>query len=254
MKDPALEVLFTPADFIALDSRDLSDTVCVVFDVLRATSSMITALANGASGLIPVAEISEAVALREKNPDILLAGERGGLRILGDLTGNLPFDMGNSPREFTRDKVEGRTIAITTTNGTRALRSCARAWTILVSSFLNLRATADLLLGEPPARLTLICSGTYEHAAYEDVLAAGALCDLISPAYNSATISDGAEVARRLYLLDKDDLTAAMAWSWNARRLLANADLADDVPFCLTEDRFSLVAEMGLDAVVREKP
>src|SRR5262245_5284580 len=113
---PSLEVLFTPADFAALEARDLSETVCVVFDVLRATSTIVTALANGASAIFPVAEISEALAVRRKEMDVLLAGERNGLRILNHLTGSIAFDLGNSPREFTRAKVAGRPIAMTTTN------------------------------------------------------------------------------------------------------------------------------------------
>src|SRR4051812_18619251 len=120
MSENALEVSFTPADFTALEGRDLSEVVCVVFDILRATSSMITALANGAKVIFPVAEISEALSLRRENPDLLLAGERDGVRILSDLTGTTPFDLGNSPREFTTQAVGGRAIAMTTTNGTRA--------------------------------------------------------------------------------------------------------------------------------------
>src|SRR5262245_32683092 len=108
-----LEVLFTPTEFIALKQRDLSDTVCVVFDVLRATSSMITALANGAAAIIPVTDISEALAWRQRDPAVLLAGERDGLRIRAALTGSADFDLGNSPREFARDKVAGKTVVMT---------------------------------------------------------------------------------------------------------------------------------------------
>src|SRR4051794_5856645 len=97
-----LDVLFTPADFDALARRDLSSTVCIVFDVLRATSSMITVLANGATEIVPVAEIHEALALRKTDPNILLAGERDGVLITSALTGELSFDFGNSPREFTK--------------------------------------------------------------------------------------------------------------------------------------------------------
>src|SRR5689334_12937954 len=119
----SLEVLFAPAEFVALRERDLRDTVCVVFDVLRATSSMVTALANGAEAIIPVSEIAEALAIQERNPRVLLAGERDGVRIQSALTGGIAFDLGNSPREFTRENVSGKTIVITTTNGTRALRA-----------------------------------------------------------------------------------------------------------------------------------
>ena len=97
----ALEVLFTPPEFGALKNRDLRQTTCVVFDILRATSTMVAALANGAESILPVAEISEALALRRQRPDMLLAGERDGLRLRAPQTGGVEFDLGNSPGEFT---------------------------------------------------------------------------------------------------------------------------------------------------------
>src|SRR5258705_11320215 len=127
-----LEAEFSPAEFAVLRERDLSRTVCVVFDVLRATTSMVSALANGAEAIIPVSEISEALAIRQQRPQVLLAGEREGLRIRGNLTGGVEFDLGNSPREFTAEKVQGRTIVMTTTNGTRALRASSGARPLLV--------------------------------------------------------------------------------------------------------------------------
>src|SRR5690349_12641753 len=98
-----IEVLFSPAEFEALHKCDLSKTTCVVFDVLRATSSIITALANGARNVTPVATIEEAVREKERYSATLLAGERDGFRITKKLTGGVDFDLGNSPREFTRD-------------------------------------------------------------------------------------------------------------------------------------------------------
>ena len=114
-----VEVLFTPAEFRVLPDCDLSGTTCVVFDVLRATSTIVTALAAGAAGVLPVEEISEALAWRRR-PDVLLAGERGGQRISAALTGGVEFDLGNSPREFTPERVAGKLIVSTTTNVTRA--------------------------------------------------------------------------------------------------------------------------------------
>src|ERR1700710_1441088 len=131
-----LEVLFTPAEYEALSGRDLSRTICVVFDVFRATTTIVTALANGAAAVIPVAEIQDALLLRRKFPEILLAGEREGHRIHGGLTGGIDFDLGNSPREFTRERVQGKSIALSTTNGSRALRACAGAKAVLAGSFL----------------------------------------------------------------------------------------------------------------------
>ncbi len=246
-----LEVLFAPAEFDALAQRDLSGTVCVVFDVLRATSSMVTALHNGASAIIPVSEIPHALKLRERDPNILLAGERDGVLIGSDQTGTIPFDLGNSPREFTREKVGGKILAITTTNGTRALRACATAKRIFASSFLNLQATAECLAGSPD--ILLVCSGTFEQMAYEDVLAAGALCDLLSATHGSGAVADSALIARTLYLNAKSDLPAALSQSRNGQRLLTKPDLKDDVAFCARRDVFPLVAEMGPDGSLKRR-
>ena len=160
-----LEVLFTPTEFDRLGQRDLRQTQCVVIDVLRATSSMVTALARGAAMIIPVAEIAEALAWRQRDRRILLAGERYGVRIETEMTGEAPFDFGNSPREFSAERVGGKTIAMTTTNGTRALRACAEAHSVLVASFLNLKATVKYLQAATIPNLLLVCGGTFEEAA-----------------------------------------------------------------------------------------
>ena len=246
-----LEVLFTPAEFAALSRRDLGQTVCVVFDILRATSTMMTALANGAREIIPVGEIDEALAIRQSRPEVLLAGERNGLRIRAQQTGGPDFDLGNSPREFTREAVNGRTIVTTTTNGTRALRACASAQAVLIGSFLGMRALANWIALERPGSLLLVCSGTLDQAAYEDALAAGALCEAIWPIYSAGNLSDSAQIAAQIYRLSRNDLLAAVRHGRNARRLLANPDLHDDVPACLAKDTISFLAELCKDGVVR---
>src|SRR4051812_1670351 len=93
-----LEVLFTPAEFAVLPQRNLAGAVCVVFDVLRATTSMVAALGNGADAILPVSDIPEALEVARQHPGVLLAGEREGLRIRAALTGSVDFDLGNSPR------------------------------------------------------------------------------------------------------------------------------------------------------------
>ncbi|HEY3853956.1 MAG TPA: 2-phosphosulfolactate phosphatase [Verrucomicrobiae bacterium] len=246
-----LEVLFAPAEFAALRGRDLSDIVCVVFDVLRATSSMLTALANGASRITPVCEISEALEYHKTHPNALLAGEREGLRILRSQTGSVDFDLGNSPREFTADRVSGCEIVITTTNGTRALKACIGARRILASGFLNLCATAEAIRVENAPRLLIICAGTFEETAYEDTLAAGALCDLVWTQFADRRIADSAQIARQIYRVAGDDFSRAMQYSRNARRLLANPALRDDVAFCLQRDSLNFTAQMHDGAVVK---
>jgi 2-phosphosulfolactate phosphatase len=245
-----LEVLFTPADFSALPGRDLSATHAIVFDVLRATSTMMTALANGALRIFPAKEIPEALRLRAEHPGALLAGERDGVRILSAQTGGVDFDLGNSPREFTRERVAGREIIMTTTNGTRALQACLGAQRIFPGAWLNLGALAKRLRSEQAARLLVVCAGTYEEAAYEDTLAAGALCDLVWAQFEPGQISDSAHIARQIYLNAKSDFAGALRQhSRNARRLLASAELRDDVPFCLRRDALDLTAELREGAV-----
>ncbi|HHY87289.1 MAG TPA: 2-phosphosulfolactate phosphatase [Verrucomicrobia bacterium] len=245
-----IEVLFTPADFGALKARALEGTCAVVFDVFRATTSMVTALANGATAVVPVVDIPDALVLHRSNPAVLLAGERQGVRIRASVSGGTDFHLGNSPREFTRDRVEGRTIVMTTTNGTRALRACAHADAVWVASFLNLRAVADAILRRRPGKLLVVCSGTFEEAALEDVLGAGALCSLLAGHANGG-LSDSALIALDAYAAAEGDLLRAASRSRNGRRLLANPDLREDVAFCLQRDVFDFAAALDAEGVVR---
>jgi 2-phosphosulfolactate phosphatase len=265
-----IDAILTPAELPALAKRDLHETLCVVFDVLRATSTFVTALHNGAKAVIPVGEISEALAIRKKHSDVLLGGERDGVKIRAEQTGGIDFDLGNSPREFTPEKVRGRMIVSTTTNGTRALRACVGAKTVLAGSFLNLTATAEFIKKLQPAEVLLVCAGTREQRADEDVLAAGALCELLarwgettgepqvfgsrgrSPHQKTiCEFSESAEIARQFYAQAKSDLAAAVRNSTNGRRLLAIPELHDDVAFCLQRDVFPLIARMETDGAIR---
>ena len=258
-----IEVLFTPAEFSALQQRDLRQTVCVIFDVLRATSTFVTALHNGAKAIIPVAEISGALTIKKRQPDVLLGGERNGVRISAD---GIDFDLGNSPREYTPEKVRGKTIVSTTTNGTRALRACAGAKIILAAAFLNLGATAEFLQQNHFKNVLLVCAGTGENKADEDIFAAGSLCELLVGSSRCdnfggtpqgaaqravPTFSDSAQIARRAWLEAKSDLAWAIGSSENAQRLLAIPELRDDVAFCSQHDIFPLVAKMEADGVIR---
>ena len=245
-----IETLLSPAELPALAHRDLRGTACVVFDILRATTTFVTALHNGAAAVIPVSEIAEAVALRQTQPAVRLAGERDGVKIGAAQSGGVVFDFGNSPREFTPEKVRGQTIVSTTTNGTRALRACLGAKIIFASSFLNLAVTAAFLNQSGAEEILLVCAGTGTGVALEDVLAAGAIIELLT-ARGDPHLSDSAEIARRTFLHAQADLPAALAGSQNARRLLAIPELRDDVTFCSQRDIFNLVAEMKPDGILR---
>ncbi|HTH48865.1 MAG TPA: 2-phosphosulfolactate phosphatase [Candidatus Limnocylindria bacterium] len=246
----SLDALFTPAEFAALAGRDLSATTCVVFDVLRATSTMLQALSVGATAIYPVSDIPEALARRTRSPGILLAGERHGLRIRAAQTGGTDFDFGNSPREFTPDRIAGREIAMTTTNGTLALRACAHARHVLVASFGNLAATTHWLTQHASDHVLLVCAGTGEQASYEDTLGAGALADRIWPPACDAAIGDAAQIARNIFRAAQGDLLTAVQHAANGRRLLAIPELAADVALCLVTDRFDFVARLGKGGAV----
>jgi 2-phosphosulfolactate phosphatase len=244
-----IEALLSPAEYQARrGGGDFAGSVCVVFDVLRATSVVVTALANGAEGIAPVEEIAAALAWKQREPAVLLAGERDGLRIRAAQTGGVDFDLGNSPREYTPARVAGKRIVSTTTNGTRALRACDEAPTVAVAALLNLDATARWLRRTSPERVILVCAGTAEFAALEDVLAAGALCDHLT----DWPRTDAAELAWRGFQDAKRDLPGVISRSRNGRRLLGHPDLRDDVAFCLQRDTHALVGVLGRDGVIRK--
>jgi 2-phosphosulfolactate phosphatase len=276
-----IETILTPAELPALAQRDLRATACVVFDVLRATSTFVTALHHGAQAIIPVSEIAEALAFKkseargQRSEVIFLGGERNGVRISAN---GIDFDLGNSPREYTPERVLGKIIVSTTTNGTRALRACARAKIVLAASFLNLTATAEFLRGEN--EILLVCAGTGDAIADEDVLAAGALAELLisdtqeqvgravlcppssanrdvlvhpNGAQRTArpTLTPTSETALKNWQAAKLDLLAAMSRAKNGMRLLAIPELREDVAFCARRDVFPLVAKMSPDGALR---
>lgn len=181
----------------------------MVIDVLRASTTIVTALAHGAAGVLPVADVDEARRLAAGiGESAVLGGERGGLRIPG-------FDLGNSPREYTRDAVAGRTVVITTTNGTAALQACRDAAEIVVGALVNRMAVADAVRRLAAAagvdRVHLVCAGTDGEITAEDVLAAGAILD-------AAAAADPA---------GRDELdAAARAALGQYRRVAASADVA----------------------------
>jgi 2-phosphosulfolactate phosphatase len=258
----SLEVILSPAELPALAKRDLSNAVCIVFDVLRATSTFVTALHHGAKAIVPVSEIIEALALRQKQPEVLLGGERDGGKSRAGQAGGIDFDLGNSPREYTPEKVRGKTIVSTTTNGTRALRACAGAQTVLAAAFLNLTATAKFVQPLCPSEVLLVCAGTRENIAHEDVLAAGALAEMWlnslappkrgeRPGEGFSTVNYSVATALNAWRQAKSNLFAAVSGAENARRLLAIPELRDDVAFCLQPDKYPLVAQMEAGAVIR---
>ncbi|MGE3778537.1 MAG: 2-phosphosulfolactate phosphatase, partial [Pirellulaceae bacterium] len=165
----------------------LADQTVVVVDVLRATTTMLCALQAGAVAIRPCLEVEEARALSASLAEAtVLGGERGGQRIRG-------FALGNSPLEYTPETVGGRTVVMTTTNGTRALQTCRQAQRVVIGAFVNLSQIAEAIRAAP--RITVLCAGTDQQVTREDVLFAGAVVSRLQQSNASWELNDEAELA-----------------------------------------------------------
>jgi 2-phosphosulfolactate phosphatase len=215
----------------------------VVVDVLRATSTMVEALSNGARAVFPVATADDAarIAASIGRDSVLLCGERKGLPIEG-------FDMGNSPVEFTADRVDALSLVMTTSNGTRALLAVAERSAgsdddgagILAGSFLNLSATARALVdGVGPDAAAIVCAGREGRFGLDDALCAGALIRAVEKTGAEPVLNDAGEAARSLVGRVQDFGTALEETA--AGRQLQGIDLADDITFCSQMDRTEVV-------------
>ncbi|HTD38027.1 MAG TPA: 2-phosphosulfolactate phosphatase [Candidatus Limnocylindrales bacterium] len=207
-----------------------------VVDVLRATSTIAVALANGAAGVIPVAEPGEAIALGNRlgRDRVLLCGERDSVRIEG-------FDLDNSPASFTSDAVAGKTLLITTTNGTRALRAVATAASVRTAALVNRGAVVDALTREQNnCDIVVVCAGERNGFALEDAIGAGALVDALLQRIPDAELCDGARAAALLYRTVVARLADAIASADHAQSL-AEKGFADDVAYCAGLDVLDVV-------------
>lgn len=235
-----IDVVLSPPEIDLLPGRGLSDTVAVVFDVLRATSTIVTALAHGATGIWPVRSIDEAWTIKVRRPGALLGGERSGERIEG-------FDLGNSPLEY-GENVRGQEIISTTTNGTIALRAVEHAAAVLAGSLMNIGATAAHLASKPEQPIVIVCAGTFREAALEDILAAGMLVSLLP----DRSLSDSAQVALALYRQEEANLPAALRLAKNGRALLAKGR-EKEVDWCAQASVFPLIAQMDRDGFISRR-
>jgi len=230
MKD--LEIFYLPAQWRALNAKLLHASACAVIDVIRATSTIVTALARGANGVQPVANVAEAQLLKEQNRDVLLAGERGGKPLPG-------FDLGNSPHEFTTERVKERRIILTTTNGTQALAACHGARAIVTASLLNLDAVAVRLRELGPPWL-IVCAGYEGQFGLDDAIVAGALAEALDQDHSLVS----------LYHSVRNDLTETLHGS-NAGQELLKIGMKNDVPFCAQFNLFPFVPTLGTDGILQ---
>lgn len=227
-----LDVAFTPSEL----GGNAGDRTVVVIDVLRATSTILEALVNGAQAVVPVDSVDIAVTKAQEigRDQAILCGERDTQPIAG-------FHMGNSPLEFTADRVAGKTLVMTTTNGTRALVMGGSGGRCVVGSFLNATAVADAVAEDE--HVLLLCAGREGRFALEDALCAGAIARRIRAKQGARALrpNDAARTAMLLARRYEGDLLKALRRTAAGRRLTelgriadiehcARADLHDRVP------------------------
>jgi len=220
MSERQINVCLSPA---LLPFFDLSNTIAVVIDIFRATSSICHGLANGATAIIPVAEVEECLAYRDQG--FLLAAERDGRVVEG-------FDFGNSPFSYAAEHVKGKTVVLTTTNGTRAIQLCRQAKHIVVGAFGNIDTLSDWL-GNRDEHVLLVCSGWKNHANLEDTVFAGAMVARLRNA--STVLDDAARLALGLYETNAEDLPGFLRDASHAERM-QRLDISRDIEFCLQEN------------------
>jgi 2-phosphosulfolactate phosphatase len=222
MQKKRLETCFSPALYEA-DQHE--NSIVVILDVLRASSAICTAFANGAASILPVAEVEEARAL--KSEGYLVAAERDGFVL--DFA-----DFGNSPFNFTREKVEGRTIVYSTTNGTGIINKASAAHTIAVGSFLNMGAICEWIAGQKRDVL-LFCAGWKNRFNIEDAVCAGAIATRLMATGHFTTICDSTLAAMDLWSMASGDLEGYIEKAAQRTRL-RDKKLDDCIQFCLTID------------------
>ena len=215
-----IEVCYTPQAY-NLFHKD--EAVVVVIDVFRATSAIVTAFYNGVSKMIPVATVQEAKEYQANG--FMAAAERDGEMMDG-------FELGNSPFGYMNSKVKGKTIAISTTNGTQAIEASRKASKIIIGSFLNLDVVCDYLVAQKKD-VILVCAGWKNKFNLEDTLFAGAVVDKLTSESDFQIDCDSAIASKHLYNVAKNDMYDFLSNSSHRNRL-AKLDLERDIKYCLT--------------------
>lgn len=244
---PTLNVYALPR---FVEPQEMAGGTVVVIDVLRSTTTIVHALEAGAAEVIPCVEVSEARAVAEHYPaeDVMLGGERHGVRIDG-------FDLGNSPEEYAPETVGGKTVVLTTTNGTCAMIHARQADEILIAAFVNASAVVGRLLDRE--RVHILCAGTDGQISEDDVLLAGLLVERLQKRSGLVYQHNGqALTARETWLrafalpqalgaepLAPEQLADELRKSLGARNLIP-LGLDEDIFAAAQMDRFDLVPRL----------
>ncbi|MFT7343525.1 MAG: 2-phosphosulfolactate phosphatase [Lentimonas sp.] len=222
-----VEVCFTPGEY---DYFKSDYEIVVVIDVLRATSAICAAFANGVKSIIPVSTVEEALEYKKKG--YLAGAERKGQIVEG-------FDFGNSPYTYMNEELRGKEIVLTTTNGTKALDIAKDAEIVVVGSLLNLDAICEWLQKQNKNVLCL-CSGWQDKFNLEDTICAGAICESLIDSGNYTSDEDSSIAAKYLFKSAKNNYFGYLKSSSHRRRL-KNLNLNEDIKYCLTPNQNDVI-------------
>lgn len=236
MSLPKIETCFSPS---LLHLYDIKDSIVVIIDVFRATSTIAAALHNGAAEIIPVDSVAKCIELGAQMPNSLTAGERDGKVAEG-------LQHGNSPLEYPRDFIENKPLVLTTTNGTRLLHMCSDANEIITGSFLNLGAVCDYLVSQKK-NVLLACASWKDRYNLEDSLFAGAVYDAIGEHFEMNC--DSTRAATHLYKAAKNDLYGFIQDSSHFLRL-SKFGLQYDMEYCCKINEHNVLVKLVEDKLV----
>lgn len=226
-----IDVILTAAD---IQPEKIKDKIVVIIDVLRATSVMITALANGAKAVYPYKDIESVLENSKKSKSFVLGGERKGLKIEG-------FDFGNSPLEYTREAVEGKDMFMTTSNGTRAIENSANgSKKLFIAAFLNVESVAEKILKENDDTV-IVCSGTDDNFSLDDALCAGEIIKRVKEKNKNVFLTDISLAMKKLAetsISIENTLEGSKHFEY-----LKTIGFYGDMNHCFTMDMFDIVPE-----------
>jgi len=218
----------------------VEEYIVVIIDIFRATSSICYGIENGAEAIIPVSEVEECAAYGELGKGYLLAAERDGKVVEG-------FDFGNSPFSYTEEKVAGKTVVLTTTNGTYALHHSRNAKSVVIGSFLNLTSLCNWLKTQDE-NILLVCAGWKNNFNLEDTLFAGAVVEQLKTV--NFKLDDAAIAANDLFQIGKHDINQYLKKTSHSERL-KKLGIEKDIEFCLQVDLTSAIPILKDEKLVR---
>ncbi|MBU3180371.1 2-phosphosulfolactate phosphatase family protein [Clostridium psychrophilum] len=211
----------------------IENKTVVVIDMLRATSVIVTAINNGCKGVIPVVTVNEASAIaRNSKEEVMLGGERDALKIEG-------FHYSNSPIEYTRETIEGKSLVMTTTNGTKAIKGCICARNILIGAMINAKACAKKIV-ELNKDVVIVNAGTNGEFSIDDFLCSGYIIDCILN-LEKAELSDIATTSHYVYK-NNQDIYSFITYA-NHYKTITKLGLTADLEYCCRKDIIDIVPE-----------